>query len=147
LLQRGVDKASIFGLPDFEILIEIKESELARIGLTLNDISRVVAGSSIDVPAGRFADGALRVRSLGLRKTASEYEDIKILVRADGSAVTLGDVATIKDTFSTPADLYEHDNNPAIVILVQRGKTSDSLKTNAIVQNYIAKSGPLYRMD
>ena len=139
LLQRGVDKASIFGLPEFEILIEIKESELARLGLTLNDISRVVAGSSIDVPAGRFADGALRVRSLGLRKTAPEYEDIKILVRADGSAVTLGDVATIKDTFSTPADLYEHDGNPAIVILVQRGKTSDSLKTNAIVQNYITE--------
>ncbi len=68
-------------------------------GLTLQDISRAIASSSVDVPAGRFADGALRVRSLGLRKTAAEYHDVNILVRADGSSVSLGDVATLTDTY------------------------------------------------
>jgi len=72
LLQRGVDKVEFSGLPDEEIRIEIKEAELARLGLTLGDISRAISSSSVDVPAGRFADGALRVRSLGLRKNAAE---------------------------------------------------------------------------
>ncbi len=137
LLQRGVDKATIFGVPDSEIVIHIKQAELARLGLNLNEISKIIAGSSIDIPAGSFADGALRVRSLGLRKRASDYANIKIFVRDDGSAVTLGEVANIKDAWSTPSAMYEHEKNPAVQIHVQRGKTSDSLKTNAIVQAYI----------
>lgn len=139
LLMRGVDKVEISGLPDEEIRIEIKEAELARLGLTLTDISRAISSSSVDVPAGRFADGALRVRSLGQRKEASEYEDIKILIRADGSAVQLGDVASITDTYQTPAVLYEIDGNPAVELHIQRGKTSDSLDTNEIVQSYVTE--------
>jgi len=137
LLQRGVDKVELSGLPDEEIRIEISESELARLGLTLNDISAAIAGSSVDVPAGRFADGALRVRSIGLRKSAAEYRDIKILIRADGSAVTLGDVAAITDTVENPAILLEHDGMPAVELHVLRGKSSDSLITNEIVQDYV----------
>ena len=67
-MQIGVDKVEVLGLPDEEILIEANESELARLGLTLTSISNAIAAVSVDVPAGRFADGALRVRSLGLRK-------------------------------------------------------------------------------
>ena len=33
------------------------------------------------------------MRSIDLRKTAAEYEDIIILVRADGSIVKLGEIA------------------------------------------------------
>ena len=137
LLQRGVDKVEFSGLPDEEIRIEIKEAELARLGLTLQDISRAIASSSVDVPAGRFADGALRVRSLGLRKTAAEYHDVNILVRADGSSVTLGDVATLTDTYETPATLLRRNGEPAVEIHIQRGRTSDSLETNRLVQSYV----------
>ena len=139
LLQRGVDKVELGGLPDEEIHIEISETELARLGLTLNDISAAIAGSSVDVPAGRFADGALRVRSIGLRKTAAEYADIEILIRADGSAVRLGDVARLTDGFETPAELLEHNGMPAVELHILRGKTSDSLKTNEIVQSYLTE--------
>ena len=139
LLQRGVDKVEILGLPDEEIRIEVQEAELARLGLTLGDISNVISNSSVDVPAGRFADGALRVRSLGLRKTAAEYRDINILTRQDGSAVKLGDVAVITDTFEKPAILYHRDGEPAVEVHIQRGKSSDSLQTNQIVQNYVAE--------
>ena len=55
LLQGGVDKVELIGLPDEEIRIEIREAELARLGLTLSDISAAISGSSVDVPAGRLA--------------------------------------------------------------------------------------------
>ena len=139
LLQAGVDKVELLGLPDEEIRIEIREAELARLGLTLSDISANISGSSVDVPAGRFADGALRVRSIGLRKTATEYEDITILVREDGSIVKLGEVATLMDTIRSPAVLFEHKGQPAVEIHVMRGQSSDSLETNKVVQAYISK--------
>ena len=139
LLQRGVDKVELGGLPDEEIHIEISEAELARLGLTLNDISAAIARSSVDVPAGQFADGALRVRSIGLRKTAAEYGDIKILIRPDGSAVRLSDVASLSDAYETPAILLEHNGMPAVELHVLRGRTSDSLQTNEIVQTYLSE--------
>ena len=139
LLQRGVDRVELGGLPDEEIHIEISEAELARLGLTLNDISAAIARSSVDVPAGQFADGALRVRSIGLRKTAAEYSDIEILIRPDGSAVRLGDVASLSDAYETPAILLEHEGMPAVELHVLRGRTSDSLQTNKIVQTYITE--------
>lgn len=139
LLRRGVDKVELSGLPEEEILIEIKEAELARLSLSLQDISAAIAGSSIDVPAGRFANGALRVRSIGLRKTAAEYEDIKIHIRDDGSAVTLGEVAVITDTVKTPSILLTHKGDPAVELHVLRGKTSDSLATNDIIQSYLVE--------
>ena len=142
LLQGGVDKVELIGLPDEEIRIEIREAELARLGLTLSDISAAISGSSVDVPAGRLADGALRVRSIGLRKTAAEYEDINILVRADGSTIKLGEVADIADTIQNPAVLYEHKGQPAVEIHVLRGQTSDSLETNDVVQAYISEKAP-----
>ena len=142
LLQGGVDKVELLGLPDEEIRIEIREAELARLGLTLSDISKTISGSSVDVPAGRFADGALRVRSIGLRKTAAEYEDINILVRADGSIVKLGQIASIIDTIQTPAVLLEHKGQPAVEIHVMRSQTSDSLETNEAVQTYISEKMP-----
>ena len=142
LLQGGVDKVELLGLPDEEIRIEIREAELARLGLTLSDISKTISGSSVDVPAGRFADGALRVRSIGLRKTAAEYEDIIILVRADGSIVKLGEVATLTDTIQSPAVLFEHKGQPAVEIHVMRGQSSDSLETNKAVQAYISEKMP-----
>ena len=139
LLQRGVDRIELGGLPYEEIHIEISEVELARLGLTLNDISAAIARSSVDVPAGQFADGALRVRSIGLRKTAAEYSDIEILIRPDGSAVRLGDVASLSDAYETPAILLEHEGMPAVELHVLRGRTSDSLQTNKIVQTYITE--------
>ena len=139
LLQRGVDKVELGGLPDEEIHIEISETELARLWLTLNDFSAAIAGSSVDVPDVRFAVGALRVRSIGLRKTAAEYADIEILIRADGSAVRLGDVARLTDGFETPAVLLEHNGMPAVELHILRGNTSYSLKTKEIVQIYLTE--------
>ena len=142
LLQRGADKVEIIGLPAEEILIEIEEQELARLGISLISISNAISQTSVDVPAGRFADGALRVRSLGKRKTAAEFGDIEVLVREDGSSVLLGDIARLTDTVRDPALLLSHKGQPAVEIHVLRGRSSDSLQTNEIVQSYVAKKAP-----
>ena len=102
-LQRlGVDKVLIRGLPDEEIRIEVSEAELARLGLSLNQIASAINQTSLDVPAGSFADGAFTVRSLGLLKTAEEYQSVEVMIRPDGSRVTLGDIATITEGVPEP---------------------------------------------
>ena len=48
LLALGVDKIDIAPNPSEEILIEIPETELARLNLSMNDISRIISSSSVE---------------------------------------------------------------------------------------------------
>ena len=137
LLALGVDKIDIGPNPSEEILIEIPETELARLNLSMNDISRIISSSSVDVPAGSFADGALRVRSLGLKEIGKDYAQIEIIVKPDGTRILLGDIAKISETFSDPmVEAYRNGEN-AINLKVLRSKTNDALKVNETVQNYL----------
>ncbi len=139
-LQRaGVDRIKIDGLPDETILIEISQNELARLGMSLNDISAIITRTSLDVPAGSFADGALRVRSLGLLKTVSEYEKIEVVIRPDGGKVTLADIATITRTIDSPSITMKRNSAPAVALTFQRGQSNDSLEINQVVQNWLSE--------
>lgn len=139
-LQRlGVDKIDIGGLPSESILIEVREDALARLGMSLTEISDAIGRTSLDVPAGRIADGALRVRSLGLLKTASEYGNVEIISRPDGSRILLKDIAIITDAAdeSSYTALTRNGIN-AVELEFRRGKTSDSLKINGVIQDWLA---------
>ena len=137
LLKLGVDKIDIQGLPSEEVVIEVGESELARLGLSLSDLSSAISASSIDIPAGSFADGALRVRSLGRRNKADDFANIEILSKEDGSSVLLGDVASLSERVNDNSVLVFHSGVPAVNLKIQRSKTNDSLKINEVVQNYV----------
>ena len=143
LLKLGVDKIDIQGLPNEEIIIEVGERELARLGIGLEDLSKAITTSSIDIPAGSFADGALRVRSLGKRYKAKDFADIKILNRADGSSVLLGDVAKLADGTNDNSVLIFHNQFPAVNLKIQRSKTNDSLKINEVVQGYVMQKSDM----
>ena len=139
-LQRlGVDKVRIKGLAEEEIRIEVSETELARYGMSLSDISAAISRSSLDVPAGRLADGALRVRSLGLRRTAAEYEEVEVRVNADGSRVLLGDIARITEGRKSPSVDYRFEGSPAVEIQFSRSANSDALTVNGVVQEWLEK--------
>lgn len=138
-LQRlGVDKVNISGLPDETIRIEVRENELARLGMSLNDVSAAISRNSLDVPAGRLADGALRVRSLGLLKTASEYENIEIISRPDGSRVLLKDIATVTEASESNSYVaLTRKGLNAVEVEFRRGKSSDSLTVSATIQDWL----------
>ena len=137
LLKLGVDKIDIQGLPSEEVVIEVSESELARFGLSLADLSSAISSTSINIPAGSFADGALRVRSLGRRDRATDFANIEILNKEDGSSVLLGEVASLSERVNSNSVLVFHNGVPAVNLKIQRSKTNDSLKINAVVQNYL----------
>jgi len=48
LIERGIDKISFVGMRDVELQVEISERELRRLGLSISDVSAVIAGNSRD---------------------------------------------------------------------------------------------------
>ena len=139
LLSLGIDKIEIGPNPQEEILIEVSETELARLNMSMNDISNIIASTSINVPAGTLADGALRVRSLGLKEIAGDYAQIEILVKSDGTRVLLGDIARISEAFTEPSVQAFRNGQNAINLNVLRSSSNDALKVNKTVQDYLEK--------
>jgi multidrug efflux pump subunit AcrB len=138
LQRRGVDRIEIKGIPDDIILIEVSEGELARLGMSLNTIADAIGRTSIDVPAGSLADGSLRVRSLGLLRSAAEYENIEIVIRPDGSRVLLKDIATITENVEYSGFVgLTRKGQTAVELNFRRSKTNDSLDVDATIQDWL----------
>ena len=74
LLNSGVDKVDIQGLPKEEILIEIPQIETARLKLSFNQIANLIKSETQDVSGGSYADGSLRVRTEGEKRLVEPFK-------------------------------------------------------------------------
>ena len=93
---KGVAAAQIKGGLEEEIQIDLDQSRLAALGLTLDQVQQVVGVSNVNLPGG-----ALRGRdSQFLIRTVNEFDDVEeianLILRRDASGlVRLGDVAEV----------------------------------------------------
>ena len=140
LLNSGVDKVDILGLPEEEILIEISQLEVAKLKLSLNEISKLIKSETQDVSGGSFADGSLRVRTIGEKRLVETFKQLELKNSSSGARILLGDVANIKSSIKKRSILKFMDGKPAVEIWVRRSKTSDALKVSENVNEVIAIS-------
>ena len=140
LLNFGVDKVDILGLPEEEILIEISQIEVAKLKLSLNEISDLIKSETQDVSGGSFADGSLRVRTIGEKRLVETFKKLELKNSSSGARILLGDIANIKSSIKKRSVLKFIDGKPAVEIWVRRSKTSDALKVSENVNEVIANS-------
>ena len=140
LLNSGVDKVDILGLPEEEILIEISQIEVAKLKLSLNEISNLIKSETQDVSGGSFADGSLRVRTIGEKRLVETFKKLELKNSSSGARILLGDIANIKSSIKKRSVLKFIDGKPAVEIWVRRSKTSDALKVSENVNEVIANS-------
>ncbi len=138
LLDRGIAKVTIDGLPDEEIAVEVSPLEARELRLSLNDIASRIGALSRDVPAGTVGrnDVARQLRALDQRRRAIEFESLPLLADQDGRLLRVGDIAEVK---RRPRDLQTsvyYQGKPAVDMLVSRAETGDSLEAASIVQQW-----------
>ena len=99
----GVGSATTFGNLDFAMLLSLNPEKMAQLGITVDDVSAAVSAQNSTKPAGRIgrepsAPGTqltLPVVTGGRLTTPSEFADIIVRARPDGSIVRLGDIADV----------------------------------------------------
>ncbi|GEA60603.1 efflux RND transporter permease subunit [Vibrio comitans] len=101
LSQSAIRDLEIKAKVDPMVSIEVNESALQAYGLTLTDVSEAINAESSTSIATSLRNGEKTVR-LKVAEQAYEVEDfraIPVLTNANGSQITLGDIATVSDTF------------------------------------------------
>ena len=110
---------------DYQIFADVPQDKLRALGLSLTDISGIVAANSLDSPAGAIDTNSqeVRVRTVGQNYDQSDFEDIVVLTSEDGNILRLGDIATVEDGFEDADLITSFNGKPVAFVDVYR--TSD----------------------
>lgn len=135
----SVTKAELAGSRAYEISIEIDEDSLRQYGLTLAQVARAVQSSSVDVGAGsiRTESGDILLRTQGQAYQQAEFERIVLIKRPDGTRLTLGDIASVRDGF-VEQDFYSLFNGePSIGVTVSAVADQNQIEISRQVREYV----------
>jgi multidrug efflux pump subunit AcrB len=140
----GLTQADVAAVRDNEIHVEISEQPLRKYGLTLGSVADTVAQGSLDLPAGsvKAEEGEVLIRAKGRRYYAGEYRDIPVITRADGTRITLGQIAEIKEGFADVDMASRFQGKPAAIINVYRVADQSALDVAQKVRDYVARIRP-----
>lgn len=116
----SVSQVTLLGTRDREISIELSEVELRRNGLSINQITDAIRRASLNLTFGelRTDAGGLVLHTVSKRQFGEEFEDIPVITRLDGSILTVGEVAEIRDGFVDEDIITRVDGDPAILVRV-----------------------------
>ena len=135
----GITDVELVATRPYEIAIEVSEESLQRHGLTMDLIAAAVQRSSLDLPGGSIKTdaGEILIRTLGQAHTALDFERLILMSRADGTRLTLGDVARVIDGFAESDELTLFDGEPAVIVQVYRVGQQSALKIADSVAAYL----------
>ncbi len=141
LIEAGIDKIDIYGLPKQQLQIEISAEQMQRLGVGLDELARRVDQESRDLPAGLIGeeDGAREIRSKNQRRTPQDFANLAIVSEAD-KRIHLGDIAEVRKRHLPGSPTISLDGKKAVVLVLRRNETGDSLQAAETLENWLQKT-------
>jgi multidrug efflux pump subunit AcrB len=127
------------GFPVPEIVIEVKENELLRYGIKIDEISLAIQQKNQDLTGGilRSSEEELIIRSRERTTDPKEISEIVVRTTPEGQITTIGDLATVRSTFSENSNEVFSKGMPAISIDVKKTPDQDLAEITDFVKEYI----------
>ncbi len=138
LFAEGVTRASIMGVAAPSTIVEVPSISLIRHDIGLSDISAAIAREVSADPAGEVS-GTARVRTGTPSRTAEDIAAITLRRAADGSTLTIGDVADVRVEGIDRDRAYFVGDNPAVQIRVDRSAAGDAIGLEDAVRRVAAE--------
>ncbi len=140
----GISQVAVNYARPWEISIEVSEQTLRQYNITMTQVANAIRRSSLDLPGGsiKTQGGEILLRSKGQAYRGYEYEDIVILTQPDGTNVTLGEMALVRDAFEEGFLRAKFDGERAVTVTVYRVGEEDTIETAQKVRDYIEKKTP-----
>jgi len=143
LLDRGIDRINIRGLPEQQISIDVPAERLETLGMSLDQIADRVASLSRDLPAGMMAqqDATRELRSVEQRRSPQAFETLPVL-SGDRIRMQLGDVAIIRQEARDNQTVMTNKGMPAVELQLQRSEDGNSLAAAKVLESWLADTRP-----
>lgn len=144
LLERGIAKVNIVGLPEQEIAVQISSAALRELNLSIDDVAERVAGLSRDLPSGTVGrdDVSRQLRALQQQHRASEFADLPLVASSQGRLIRLGDVADIERRARRGETRLLYQGSAAVELRLLRADNGDSLESARILEAWLEDIRP-----
>lgn len=144
--MEGISQISVFGYPEEEIEIAVRENDLIAYNLTFTEVAQAVSRANILTTGGTIKTDAedYLIRASNRSYYGDELNNLVVRSQPGGTIVRLRDVADIRDRFSeTPNALY-FNGNMAINIEITNTNSEDLITTATKVKAYIKEFNQKY---
>jgi multidrug efflux pump subunit AcrB len=132
----GVSRVRILGTRERQIWVEVDPARLDQYRISLDDVRAAIAAHNRNVPGGtmKTSRGEILIRTLGEAAGAPEVERIILRSVATGTPLTVGDVASVRETFEEPTTIGRWGGHPAINLVVNKERKGDAIDIAASVR-------------
>ncbi|RFP90188.1 efflux RND transporter permease subunit [Rhodobacteraceae bacterium 63075] len=138
LFQEGVTRTTLRGVVGQRTSVIVSTRDLIKHDITFRQIADAIGEEVNADPAGNVDGANARVRTGTAKRSAEEIGRIAIKALADGSKLTVADVARIELEGATRERSYFVGPNPAISIRVDRSARGDAIAIQRIVEEEAA---------
>ncbi len=122
LADQYITQVDLTRVPDYVTHIEIPRDRLREFDLTLDQVASIIERSSEDIASGsvQTTAGEILLRVKAKKQWADQFSTIELLGSDTGSALTLGDIATIRDGFTEGNFHSQFNQQPSVELQVYR---------------------------
>jgi HAE1 family hydrophobic/amphiphilic exporter-1 len=135
----GMGDIALGGVRNDEISVEVSPAALLEYGLSLTLVADRIREAMVELPGGsvRTATANISLRSVGVEERADAIRGI-VLTAADGRAVRLDEVATVRDGFADTPLISRLNGFPSANMTVFKKGDEDIVKIAEMVKAYAA---------
>jgi multidrug efflux pump len=142
----GVGQVVIFGTADYAMRIWVRPDVLAKLGLTVPDLSNAIRQQSTVNPAGQLGaspatasqETTFTVRTEGRLETTEEFGRIVVRANPDGTVVRLRDVARVELGGLNYRQIGRYNGHPSSVVAIFQAPGSNAVQVAAAVKQLMA---------
>ncbi|AXI45303.1 acriflavine resistance protein B [Sulfitobacter sp. SK012] len=139
LFAQGVTRTTIQGVAAPQTIVEVPSAKLIGYDISMAQIAAVIAEEVDADPAGDVAGANARVRTGTAKRSAQEIEGIVLRSNPDGSALTVGDVASVTVGEVDRDKRYFVGDDPAMSVRVDRSNGGDAIAIQQKVEEVAAE--------
>nr|WP_298413737.1 efflux RND transporter permease subunit [uncultured Halomonas sp.] len=137
----GVAKVDIQGLSQRQWQIEVPQEALGQYGLSASELAAILSRQNIDMPLGilETPHQDIQLRFTDQRHTLRELQDVVVVSGAEGGELTLGQIATLRETPEREEEKTWFDGQRALVLEVHKTLRDDALDVMNALQSMVEK--------
>jgi HAE1 family hydrophobic/amphiphilic exporter-1 len=127
----GVAQVDAWGGFNREVRIELDPDRIKAVGLPLDQVIEAIEDANLDLPAGKIEQGRYEVM---LRAPAEfiNLDEIRntVIVQRDGAAVTLGQIADVKDTYEKLTRIVRVNGGRGLRVAIRKQANANTVEVS-----------------
>jgi hydrophobe/amphiphile efflux-1 (HAE1) family protein len=143
---KGVGQADVLGGSEYAMRVWIKPDQLAKLNLTVPDITNAIQEQNVIAPAGQIGgppappntDFTYTVRTKGRLSRAADFNEVIIRSNPDGSQVRLKDVARVELGTQNYTAVTRLDGQPGSILSIYQLPGANGLDVAKAVKAVMA---------